>query len=152
MKIVASCVSVFFLVVAIVVPVDAKDITRLISEQTDYNEQLQRACLSYCQGNRRKGTLKRVFLERISENSLAVRVKANLRNLHFQRLVIGGGFNLFDYTVKIEAFGTLDERTCKLRIDRIHILHDRLGLASLAKQQAGRIHKIKDCRKFTSGL
>ena len=152
MKTIAVGVSLFLLTLVFVVPVGAKDITGLISAETDYGEQVQRACLIYCQGNRRKGTLKQVFLERISKNSLTVRVKASSRNLHYQRLVAGGGFNLFDYTVNIEAFGTLDERTCKLRIDRIHILDDRLGLSSLAKQQAGKIYMIKDCRKLTSGL
>jgi len=146
----AGGVSLIFFTLIFAVSVNAKDITGLFAAETDYDEQLRHACQSYCQGNRRKGILKRVLLERISDHSHSVRVNAILRNAHYQRLATGGGFNLFDYTVKIEGFGTLDDRTCNLRVDRIHIVDDRLGLASLAKQQTGKIYNIKDCGKFIS--
>lgn len=139
-------------------PLLAKDITAQVVRETDLDERIARVCRDHCQGNRRVGRLLRVTVHRIGPYSFAVRADASLRNRHHQdpRRVfgrrLGGGFQVYSYTINVEAYGTLDSRTCDLTIDRIKVNDDRLGLSNLARGQEGKVHKISNCQCFLSGL
>ena len=139
-------------------PLLANDVTAQVVRETDLDERIAQFCHDHCQGNRREGRLLRVTVHRIGPFSFAVRADASLRNRHHQdppRIFgrsVGGGFQVYNYTIDIEAYGTLDSRTCDLTIDRIKVLNDRLGLSNLARGEEGKIHRIANCQRFLSDL
>ena len=143
-----------FLVVQflIVAPLQAKDVTAQVIRETDLDERVAEACRKYCQGNRRKGWLKQITVVRIDQQTFKVRADASLRNRQYQDLSIGGGIQVYSYTIDVEAYGTLDARSCDLRVDRIKIINDRLGLGRLARGQEGAVHKVANCHRFLAGL
>ena len=128
-------------------PAEAKDITSQVIRETDYDEQVTTACARHCQGNKREGTLTRVTVERAGPANFAVRAYVRLANRHDI-----SGVTAWSYTINVEAYGTLDRRTCRLKVDRIDVINDRLGLASLARREEGKVHDIKNCGRFLSGL
>jgi len=129
-------------------PVEAKDVTAAVRKETDLDEQIANACARHCKGNKRKGTLTRVTVDRSNSATLAVRADARLLNRHDPV----GGVTAWSYTIKVEAYGTLDERTCRLTINKVKVIDDRLGLSSLARREEGKVHTVKDCDRFISGL
>ena len=138
-------------------PLFANDVTALIVRETDLDERVARFCHDHCRGNRRVGRLLRVTVHRIGPHSFSVRADISLRNRHRQvpLVVFGrrlGGVQIYSYTIIVEAYGTLDSRTCDLTIDRIKILNDRLGLSTLARGEEGKIHRIANCQRFLSDL
>ena len=135
----------------------AKDVTALIVRETDLDERVAQFCHDHCQGNRRVGRLLRVTIHRIGPHSFAVRADTSLRNRHIQvpLVVFGrrlGGVQVYSYTFVVEAYGTLDSRTCDLTINRIKMLNDRLGLSKLVRREEGKIHRIANCQRFLSDL
>ena len=135
----------------------AKDITQQVITQTNLDEEIALACRDYCQGNRRHGLLTRVLINRSGPETFKVRGEANFRNYHFQDSmeVFGqsiGGLTLFDYTIVVIAEGVLDEKTCKLRVDKVTVENDQIGLGSLARREEGKIHSIDNCKKMTRDL
>jgi hypothetical protein len=152
------CVSLAFLFLTIA-PVTswAKDITQQVVKQTDLDEEILRTCLNYCQGNRRHGLLTRVLVNRSGTGTFKVRGEASFRNYHFQEsLEVFGqrfdGLTLFDYTIVVIAEGELDEKTCNLRVDKVIVENDQIGLSSLARREEGKIYSIDDCKRFTADL
>ncbi len=139
-------------------PLFAKDVTALVVLETDLDERIARFCHDHCQGNQRVGRLLRVTVHGIGPHSFTVRADASLRNRHYQDPPVvlgrrlGGGVQVYSYTIDVEAYGTLDSRTCDLTIDRIKVLNDRLGLSNLARGEEGKIHRIANCQRFLSDL
>ncbi len=135
----------------------AKDITQQVITETDLDEEIAQACRDYCQGNRRHGLLARALVTRSGPETFKVRGEANFRNYHFQEsLEVFGqrieGLTLFDYTVVVIAEGVLDEKTCNLRVDKVTVENDQIGLSSLARREEGKIHSIDNCKKITGDL
>jgi hypothetical protein len=110
---------------ALAAPVQAVDLTALVKQETDLDERIARACRDHCQGNRREGRLTTVSVVRTGAHHYDVQAQAALVNRQYQdppRVLgrrVGGGVEVFSYTIDVEASGTLDDRTCQLRIDRI---------------------------------
>ena len=132
----------------LVTSAQAKDVTAQVIKETDLDDQIAAACKNHCRGNKRKGTLTRVTVVRSGADRFTVRADASLLNRHDPMHHV----TAWSYTIDVQAYGTLDERTCDLRIDRINVRNDRLGLRSLASGQEGKVHQIKNCRRFLSGL
>ena len=59
-----------------------------------------------------------------------------------------GPFDIFDYAIDIEAGGTIDDATCRLRIERVRISDDRLGLMPQLKKLLGTEHQVANCGRF----
>ena len=137
---------------------EAKDITAEVIRETDLDERIAEVCRRHCQGNRRKGELRQIRVARAGQYTFSVWANASLRYQHYQdppKIMgrrIGGGFQVYSYTIEIEAYGTLDSRTCDLRIDRLELANDRLGLKQLAKSQVGKVYKIHKCNSFLADL
>lgn len=136
----------------------AKDITQQVISQTDLDEKIAQACLEQCQGNRRRGSLTRVIINRSGAQTFEVRGEASFRNYHFQDnlVVLGqrieGGLTLFDYTIVVIAEGVLDEKTCKLRVNNVKVENDQIGLGSLARREEGKVYDLTNCKSFTGDL
>lgn len=124
----------------------SKDITDLVSRETDLDEKISSACSRYCQGNRRRGDLVRFLLDRIDSRNFLASAEASLRNRHRSGLI------QYDYTIIVIATGTLDSRSCLLTIKRVRVENDQLNIGSLAREQEGKVHHIEECQKFISGL
>lgn len=135
-----------------------KDITQQVINQTDLDEKITQACLDQCQGNRRRGSLKRVIITRSGAQTFEVQGEANFRNYHFQEnlVVFGqrieGGLTLFDYTIVVIAEGVLDEKTCTLRVKNVKVENDQIGLGSLARREEGNVYDLANCKSFTGDL
>lgn len=125
-----------------------KDVTALVRKTTVLDERLQEMCSTYCQGNQKAGTLRRILVRRLDAHRYAVRGLATLLNQH----ALQSGYRLFSYTVEIEARGLLDDRTCELTVTEAEVKNDRVGLSKLAQREVGRAHRIADCRRFLAGL
>ena len=131
----------------------SKDITEFVRTETDLAKRIQKICREHCLGNRREGNLTRMDITKHGNNSYKVIANAYLRNRHHQDAPIGGSIEIYSYTIDIEALGTLDDNTCNLRIDSIHVTNDKTGvLNNLAQHEEGKIHKIENCARFTSGF
>lgn len=128
--------------------VDAKDITRQVIEQTQYAEMVADACWQYCQGNRRKGALKRVQVSKISAQRYQVTATADFRNRHFLETSPGNGLMLFDFTVKLVMKGHLDAASCRLKLVDIQVENDQLGLGELLRDEKGKIYPVENCRRL----
>mgnify|MGYP000888629954 CR=1 FL=1 len=132
----------------------ARDVTATVLADTDLGARVAAACQRWCQGNKREGTVRRVDVETgATKGSHAVTVVVRLRN-HQQepaRTILGqqiGPFDIFDYAIDIEAGGTLDDATCRLRIQRVRISDDRLGLMPQLKKLLGTEHQVANCGRF----
>ncbi|MBM3507988.1 MAG: hypothetical protein FJX64_09845 [Alphaproteobacteria bacterium] len=135
----------------------AKDVTAQVVRETDLDERLVAVCRAYCLGNRAGATLNQVTVVRATGTSYRVAGRASLRNHQFVEPanVFGaqvGGFDLFYYVVTIDAVGTLDGQTCRLRVDRVQVLDDRIGLTDVARKEEGKVYLVPDCQRFLAGL
>jgi hypothetical protein len=127
----------------------ANDVTQRVIQETELDERIDEACRQYCQGNRRKGVLDRVEVEPIGEGLYRVVAEAHLKNHHRVEPPAGlGGAMIVGHTIEVIAYGTLDGRTCRLRIDRIRVRKDTLGLQQLARGAEGGVHTIEGCGRF----
>jgi hypothetical protein len=138
--------------IGLAAPIQATDITTRVIRESDLDEQVAQACQDYCQGNQRAGRLTRVLVKRSRGHLFAVRADARLVNREYQEFGVGEGIELYRYEINVEAYGTLDERTCELRVDRIDLINDQLGLGKLIEDQEGQIYPIENCRRFVAGL
>lgn len=158
MRIFASTIFIALFLVTAPVTSRAKDITQQVINQTNLDEKITQACLEQCQGNRRRGTLKRVIINRSGPQTFEVRGEASFRNYHFQEnlVVLGqpieGGLTLFDYTIVVIAEGVLDEKTCKLQVKNVKVENDQLGLSSLARRAEGNVYDLANCKSITGDL
>lgn len=135
------------------------DITGRVRTETDFDDRIQNACRIHCQGNRRQGDLIFLRVQRNGQSSFRVWSKAYAKNHHHidppnvfgQR--IGGGSALYNWTLEVEAYGNLDVNSCNLRIDRIHVYGDQLGIANnWANRNRGKVEHINNCRPIVRGL
>ncbi len=125
------------------------DVTALVRKYTNLARKIHDACRKHCQGNRRKGTLQSISVSYNGNYKYSVRAFASLKNAHHTDgpLGIGGGIG-WSHTINVESTGILDSRTCRLRINRIKVLNDNLGLSGLARGEEGKIHKINNCARL----
>lgn len=136
----------------------SEDVTNLVINETQLDEEINKACLSICQGNRRHGKLDRFLLQKTDSNRFLAQAKVSLHNRHYvdspqlfgQQL--GNGFTAYNYTVVAVAQGILNDQSCLLEIKDIQVENDQLGLTALAQEQVGKTYHIDGCRKFTAGL
>ena len=70
----------------------AKDVTEIVVRQTNLDEEIARVCNEYCQGNQRKGSLKKVEVFDIGNNSAVVKIYASLLNQHNTGPIFGIAF------------------------------------------------------------
>jgi len=129
-------------------PAKEKDVTALVRKTTVLDQRLQEVCRTYCQGNQKAGALREIVVRRLGAHRYAVRGLATLLNQH----ALQSGYQLFSYTVEIEARGLLDDRTCELKVTGAEVKNDKVGLNKLAQREVGRTHRIEDCRRFLVGL
>jgi len=128
----------------------AKDIRDQVIKETSLDEEVVLFCLQHCQGNERKGYLKSISVNRMNTGYYHVAGKTALQN----RQVIRGPFEfvLYDHTVIVNAFGTLNPDNCELRIDKVLVENDFYDIFnSLLQNQAdviGRVERIPNCRRF----
>ena len=125
----------------------SRAVTQRVIEQTELDERIDEACRQYCQGNRRKGVLDRVEVEPIGAGRYRVVAEAHLKNHHRVVPPLGSPM-IVGHTIEVVAYGTLDGLTCRLRIDRIRVRRDTLGLQQLARGAEGGVHTIEDCGRF----
>ena len=125
----------------------AKDVTKLVRQHTDLDNRIGDICHRHCQGNRRKGRLKKVTILREDRFHHIVKMWASLKNHHHQDTLIGGGFG-FLYTIDVYAIGRLDQRNCNITILDISVSRDRLGIAGRAKKEKRKVHRVPNCHRF----
>lgn len=129
--------------------VHARDVTGSVVQYTDLDEKISAACNAHCRGNRRAGYLRAVDVSPVGRATYSVVVNADLVNKHNTGSIFGiGGGAGWSYTVSVRAFGTLYTPNCKLRVNRIDIINDQLGIGRLAKNEEGKIHTIANCHRF----
>jgi hypothetical protein len=141
---------VFFAYLILFVPASqAGDITKEIIELTKIEKKINSICKKHCEGNSSKGTLSKMTIEPGEKPFFKIHGDVTLMN----KEVMGDGMELFGYTIKAEGFATLNEKTCEVRIDKIVVTNDTTGdISKLAEKEKGKLYKIKDCTKLTSGL
>ncbi len=77
----------------------------------------------------------------------AVRATATLQNR--DEFASGlGDFVLYDYTIEVEARGTLRSEDCALTIESVRFAEDPLGLGALAQQLEGHTEPVPNCDVF----
>ena len=124
-----------------------RDITAYVKRHTVLDEATALACLQYCQGNQREGRLDRLSLQRARGSSYRVTGEASFRNRQVTT-VRSAKVVVFDFTVIVHALGSLDPASCKLRVDKVWIENDRLGLTPMAEREEGKVVKVAACRQF----
>ena len=129
----------------------AKDIRDKVVNETILDEEITRFCIQYCQGNERKGYLESLVIEPMNDSGrYRVVGRASLQNRHVIRDPFE--FVLYDHTVIVNAFGTLNPDNCELRIDNAFVENDFHDIfKTLLRNHTdviGRVEKIPDCRRF----
>ena len=128
-------------------PSRAADIRDRVVKETILDEQIALFCKMRCVGNQSEGTLKTLTLDPIDKNNYAVFGIAALRNRH-----VLSEYTVYDHTVYVSSHGTLDSRTCKLKVDDAKVDNDYNGIfTSLLRSESdviGKTFTVPDCRKF----
>ncbi len=128
----------------------AKDVKDQVIKETSLDEQVVLFCLQYCQGNDRKGYLNSVTVDRMDTGNYRVVGKAALENRHVVRSLYD--FVLYDHTVIVKAYGTLNPVNCDLRIDNAVVENDFHDIFTTLLQNEGnvigRVERIPNCRRF----
>ncbi|MCK5391349.1 MAG: hypothetical protein KAJ31_02890 [Deltaproteobacteria bacterium] len=128
----------------------SKDITKQVIEETPLDEQITLYCLMYCIGNERKGILKSVTVNKANKNQYTVRGKAALRNRQVAHSPLE--FTVYDRTVIVNSIGTLNPKTCELRVDDVTVENDFQDIVTnLLKSQSdviGKVVKVPNCKNF----
>jgi hypothetical protein len=135
----------------------AKDITAQVQADGDLGQRLAAVCRTYCLGNRARANLNQVTVVRTGPNAYWVSGRAALVNHQTVEptVVFGaqvGGFDLFFYTVTVDAAGTLDGPTCNLKVEQVQVIDDRLGLTDVARREVGKVYVVPNCQRFLAGL
>ena len=125
----------------------AADIRDRVIKETILDEQIALFCKMRCVGNKSAGTLKTLTLEPIDKNNYAVFGIAALRNRH-----VLSEYTVYDHTVYVSSHGTLDSRTCKIKVEDAKVDNDYNGIfTSLLRSESdviGKTFTVPDCRKF----
>jgi hypothetical protein len=126
------------------------EITHQVIVQTQLDELVAGFCQEYCLGNERRGYIKRVTIEPNKTGKYHVSGKAVLQNR--QVLSEPYRFVLYDRDVILNVEGTLDDKTCRLRIDKVMVENDFQGVfTGLLKSHGdiiGREDVVPDCKAF----
>ncbi len=145
-----SALSLLAAVPAFPRPAGAKDIKDKVIKETILDEQIKAFCDLNCIGNEKKGWLKSLNIDPMGSVLYTVIGVAALRN----RQVMKEPFEyvLFDHTVYISSRGTLDPRTCLLKVDDAKVENDYNGIfTQLLRSESdvvGKSFKIPDCLRF----
>ena len=125
----------------------AKDVTEIVVRQTNLDEAIARVCNEYCQGNQRKGSLKKVEVFDIGNNSAVVKIYASLLNQHNTGPIFGiaGGVG-YTHTIEVIATGTIDLQTCRIKVRSIDFENDIYGLGELTKGERGKVYNVDNCK------
>lgn len=125
----------------------SKDIKDKVIKQSNIDQQIQTFCSEYCQGNKRKGYLKSLSLDQIDSNKYNVTGRVALQSKHVIKEVV-----IYDHTVLINTFGTLNSKNCELQVNNIFVQNDFNNIFNnLIEEQTdivGRKEIIQDCNKF----
>ena len=128
----------------------SKDVTAKVIKETPLDEQVSLLCTMYCLGNERKGTLKSVTINPSKGDQFTVHGQAALRN----RQVAGSPFNrtLYDRTVIVNSVGTLNPKTCKLKVDDVTVENDFqnivTNLLTSNSDVIGKVVDVPNCKSF----
>lgn len=128
----------------------SKDITAKVIKETPLDEQIELFCNIYCLGNERKGTLKSITIQPSGNEQYKVNGKAALRN----RQVAGSPLNrtIYDRTVIVNSVGTLNPKTCKLKVDDVSVENDFQNIVTnLLKSNSdvvGKVIDVPNCKSF----
>jgi hypothetical protein len=126
--------------------VQAKDVTEIVIRQTNLDEEIARVCSEYCQGNQRKGSLRKVEVFDIGNNSAIVKIYASLLNQHNTGPVFGIAEGVgYTHTIEVIATGTIDLQTCRIKVKSIDFQNDIYGLGELTKGERGKIYIVENC-------
>ena len=125
----------------------AKDVTEIVVRQTNLDEEIARVCNEYCQGNQRKGSLKKVEVFDTGNNSAVVKIYASLLNQHNTGPIFGiaGGVG-YTHTIEVIATGTIDLQTCRIKVRSIDFENDIYGLGELTKGERGKVYNVDNCK------
>ena len=125
----------------------AKDVTEIVVRQTNLDEEIARVCNEYCQGNQRKGSLKKVEVFDIGNNNAVVKIYASLLNQHNTGPIFGidGGVG-YTHTIEVIATGTIDLQTCRIKVRSIDFENDIYGLGELTKGERGKVYNVDNCK------
>lgn len=125
----------------------AKEIKSMVAKETQLDEQIVQLCEEYCQGNKKKGYLKSVILDQIGHNKYSVVGRAALQSKQVYK-----NYVIYDHTVIINTFGTLNSSNCELLVNNVFIQNDFNNIfSSLLQNQTdiiGRKEIVPDCKKF----
>ncbi|HML96785.1 MAG TPA: hypothetical protein PKC29_15300 [Thermodesulfobacteriota bacterium] len=128
-------------------PSRAADIRDKVIKETILDEQIALFCKMKCVGNQSEGTLKTLTLEPIDKDNYAVFGIAALRNRH-----VLSEYTVYDHTVYVSSHGTLDSRTCKVKVQDARVDNDYNGIfTSLLRSESdviGKTFAVPNCRKF----
>jgi len=128
-------------------PSRAADVRDRVIKETILDEQIALFCKMRCVGNRSEGTLKTLTLEPIDKDNYAVFGIAALRNRH-----VLSDYTVYDHTVYVSSHGTLDSRTCRVKVEDASVDNDYNGIfTSLLRSESdviGKTFTVPDCRKF----
>ena len=132
--------------------VEAKDITQLVKANSNLDDQIAAVCAGKC-GNQGHSQLDSIVITQKSEKRYDVISKASAK--FHQHSVIPAMFGNFagrdfdiEYQINVTAYGALDSETCRLRINKIDVTGDNLGIADNAKSYEGKIYHLKNCKKY----
>ena len=124
----------------------AKDVTEIVVRKTNLDEEIAKACSQYCQGNQRKGSLKKVEVFDIGNNNAVVKIYASLLNQHNTGPIFGMENGLgYTHTIEVIATGTIDLQTCRIKVNSIDFQNDIFGLGELTKGERGKMYNIENC-------
>lgn len=132
----------------------AKDITNQVVNNTDYDEQVRALCLGSC-GNKGWSRLESVSLVPAGQGHYSLTAKGSAAfhqvngSVSFMGRQITPKINV-EYPISVSVFGTLDGKTCMLKVDHIRIEGDKLGLTKGVENEIGKSHEIQNCRDFIS--
>ncbi len=144
--------TVVLTILFLIIPAHAfsKDITKQVVKETPLDEQITLFCLMHCLGNEKKGELKSVTVNPAENNRYTVRGKAALRNRHVSHSPLE--FTVYDRTVIVNSTGTLNPKTCELRVDDVSVENDFQDIVTnLLKNQSdiiGKVVKVPNCKNF----
>lgn len=128
----------------------ARDIKEQVIRETRINEEINLFCIQFCKGNERRGYLKSINVDKIDGGYYRVIGKAAFQNRHVLRDPFY--FVLYDHTVVVSAFGTLNPDNCELRVDDVVVENDFHNIFSTMLRNhgdiIGRVERIDNCQKF----
>lgn len=125
----------------------AKDIKEIVEIETQLDEQIELFCEEYCQGNKKNGYIKSISINKINSTNYRVVGRAALQSKQVYR-----NYVLYDHTVIINTFGTLDSKSCEIRVDEVFVQNDFNDIfTNLIISQSDIIGKkevVPGCKKF----